>query len=60
MIQIEKIPAWLRENGRFILHKDKEPLNRYGRRTEEAAGSIRPSDRSTVYHGAASGRHAFG
>lgn len=34
MLQIENIPAWLRENGRFILHKDKEPLNRYGRRTD--------------------------
>ena len=42
MLQIENIPAWLRENGRFLLwrycdkdgRKTKEPLNRYGYLTD--------------------------
>ena len=32
MIQIESIPAWLRENGRFVLRRGKIPYTRYGRR----------------------------
>ena len=32
MIQIESIPAWLRENGRFLLRRGKIPYTRYGRR----------------------------
>lgn len=32
MIQIESIPAWLRENGRFVLRRGKVPYTRYGRR----------------------------
>lgn len=32
MIQIESIPAWLRENGRFVLRRGKIPYTRYDRR----------------------------
>ena len=32
MLQIENIPAWLRENGRFLLRRGKIPYTRYGRR----------------------------
>ena len=34
MIQIENIPAWLREHGRFVLRRGKVPYTRYGRRAD--------------------------
>ena len=34
MIQIESIPAWLRENGHFVLRRGKIPYTRYGRRAD--------------------------
>lgn len=41
MLQIENIPEWLRENGRFVLRREKVPYTRYGRRanpTDERDG----------------------
>lgn len=41
MLQIENIPAWLRENGRFVLRRGKVPYTRHGRRanpTDERDG----------------------
>ena len=34
MIQIENIPAWLREHGHFVLRRGKIPYTRYGRRAD--------------------------
>ena len=41
MLQIENIPEWLRENGRFVLRRGKVPYTRHGRRanpTDERDG----------------------
>ena len=41
MLQIENIPEWLRENGRFVFRREKVPYTRYGRRanpTDERDG----------------------
>lgn len=44
MIQIENIPAWLREHGHFVLRRGKVPYTQYGRR----ADPTNPADGCTV------------
>lgn len=58
MFQIESIPAYLREHGRFVLHKDKVPLDRNGRPTDPtgAGNTLSAEEALEVYQAAPEGR----
>lgn len=58
MIQIENIPAYLREHGRFVLHKDKVPLDRNGRPTDptDADNALSAAEALAIYQEAPEGR----
>lgn len=58
MIQIENIPAYLREHGRFVLHKGKRPLDRNGRPTDptDAENALSAEEVLEVYQEAPEGR----
>lgn len=58
MFQIESIPAYLREYGRFVLHKDKVPLDRNGRPTDptDADNALSAAEALAIYQEAPEGR----
>lgn len=58
MIQIENIPAYLREHGRFVLHKDKVPLDRNGRPADptDADNALSAAEALAIYQEAPEGR----